>query len=212
MDRKTLVLADDHAVVLEGLARLLGDEFEVAAMVTDGRALISAAARLQPDVAVLDLGMPLLNGIDASRQLRQVAPGVLVVFLTQHSGKEYVQSAFAAGARGYVVKNSAAVELRTALNEVLSGRYYLSPELRQKYGCDMTAGTDPSTAFAGGLTPRQREVLQLVAEGKSAKEIGHVLGISVKTVEFHKNGIMDELGIRTTAELTRYALEHGLVA
>lgn len=212
MHRPTLILADDHAVVRDGLVRLLENDFQVLAAVGDGRALLDVAGRLRPEVIVFDIGMPLLNGIEAASQIRVVAPNAKIVFLTQFSGRDYVQAAFRLGASAYVLKNSAASELVAALREALAGRFYVSAELRENLPADtFNANANPAELFGGGLTPRQREVLQLVAEGKTAKEIAGVLKISTKTVEFHKSAIMDELGLRTTAELTRYAIEHGMV-
>jgi DNA-binding NarL/FixJ family response regulator len=157
--------------------------------------------------------MPLLNGMEAARQIHASAPNVKVVFLTQQSHRTYVEEAFRAGASGYILKQSAASELVSALHEVLSGRYYVTPAVA---GADIAAQlngvANPADLFGSRLTPRQREVLQLVAEGKAAKEIAGIIGISVKTVEFHKAAIMEELGLRTTAELTRYAMEHGIVS
>jgi DNA-binding NarL/FixJ family response regulator len=212
MHRPTLILADDHVVVRDGLVRLLESDFQVVAAVGDGRALSEAAGRLRPDLVVFDIGMPLLNGVEAASQIRVVAPQAKIVFLTQFSGKDYVQAAFRLGASAYVLKNSAASELVTALREALAGRYYVSADLRTNLPEDVfNPNANPAELFGGGLTPRQREVLQLVAEGKTAKEIAGILKISTKTVEFHKSAIMDALGLRTTAELTRYAIEHGLV-
>jgi DNA-binding NarL/FixJ family response regulator len=195
-------------MVREGLVRLLESEVDVVGAVGDGHQVVAEVVRLRPDLAVLDIGMPLLNGIEAARHLRDAAPEVRVIFLTQQTGKEYAQAAFAAGARGYVVKNAAAAELLEAVREVMAGRYFLSPELRDKYPGVEASSSEP---FGSVLTPRQREVLQLIAEGKTAKEMAQILGISAKTVEFHKAGVMDALGLRTTAELTRYAMEHGFV-
>lgn len=212
MSLPRIVLADDHAVLREGLVRLLEAEFDVVGAVGDGRTLIAESERLQPDLVVFDIGMPLLNGIEAAAQIRNMGAPPKLIFLTQHSGKEYVQAAFRLGAAAYVLKNAAASELLTALREALAGRYYLSIELRPAFlDQDISAMRSPSQLLHGGLTPRQREVLQLVAEGKTAKEIAQLISISVKTVEFHKAAIMDELGLRTTAELTRYAIEERIL-
>jgi DNA-binding NarL/FixJ family response regulator len=208
MMRPRVVIADDHAMVREGLVRLIENDVDVVATVGDGHAVVAEVVRLRPDIAVLDIGMPLLNGMEAARRLREEAPEVRLMFLSQHTGKEYVQAAFAAGARGYVVKNAAAAELLEAVREAMAGRYFVSPELREKYPGVESSSSEP---FGTALTPRQREVLQLIAEGKTAKEMAQILGISAKTVEFHKAGVMDALGLRTTAELTRYAMEHGFV-
>ncbi len=206
--RARLLIADDHTLVVEAFRRLLERDFDLVGEAEDGRVLLQTAARLKPDVILLDIGMPLLNGIDAARQLKKIVPTTKLVFVTMYSDPEYVREAFRAGARGYILKRSAASELITAINEVLKGRYYITPLVTREALGPLLANADQKR---GRLTPRQREVLQLVAEGRSAKEIGAILHISTKTVEFHKSSIMDELGSRSTAELTRYALEHGLV-
>jgi DNA-binding NarL/FixJ family response regulator len=211
LQRPRVVLADDHAVLRDGLIRLLEADFDVVAAVGDGRTLLAEAERLHPDLVICDIGMPSLNGLEAAGRLHAIAPDTRLVILTQYSGKEYVQHAFRLGAQAYVLKNAAATELLTALREALAGHYYVSMELRPRFS-DTSGGRDnPAELFGRGLTPRQREVLQLVAEGKSAKEIASALNISVKTVEFHKAALMDELGLRTTAELTRYAIEQRIL-
>lgn len=213
MRRSTLLLADDHTILLDGVRKLLESEYEIVGCAADGRELVAATLGLCPDAVLLDIGMPLLNGIEAARQIQRNSPHVKIVFLTQQSHRSYVQEAFRAGAAGYVLKQSAATELSTALREVLDGRYYVTPLVAgDEVASRLDPNTNPSELFGGTLTPRQREVLQLVAEGKAAKEIAAIVGISVKTVEFHKAAIMEELGLRTTAELTRYALQHGIVA
>ena len=213
MARARILVGDDHAILREGLVRLLEPEFDVMGTAGDGQSLVNEAKRIQPDVVIFDIGMPLLNGIEAASHIRGLAPGAKLVFLTQHSGKEYLVAAFRAGASGYVLKNSAASELLEAVREVLAGRCFLSADLRHRFGDLQSAESGMRADFFGNaLTSRQRQVLQLIAEGKSAKEIAYILEISPKTVEFHKSAIMDELGIRTTAELTRYAIEQGIVS
>jgi DNA-binding NarL/FixJ family response regulator len=207
-----VLLGEDHAIVREGLVRLLEPAFNVVGAAGDGFSLVAEAERLCPDAVILDIGLPLLNGVEAARQIHQRVPDVRIVFLTQQSGKEYIQAAFRLGASAYVLKNAAATELVAAVQEVLSGRRYLCHELRHRFGePDLDSSAIWADLFPEPLTARQRQVLQLVAEGKSAKEMAYILNISVKTVEFHKAAIMDELGLRTTAELTRYAIEHGLL-
>lgn len=211
--RKRLLLADDHALMLDGLARLLSSEFDIVGTVTDGRSLMTEAARLTPDAIVLDIGMPELNGIEAARRLSKIVPSARLIFVTQQLDPAYVHAAFAGGARAYVAKQSAATELITAIRLVFEDQYYVtslvSPESAVLARANPTR--NPAEFFGSKLTPRQREVLQLVAEGKSTKEISAVLNISPKTVEFHRNSLMDELGMRTIAELTRYALARGIV-
>jgi DNA-binding NarL/FixJ family response regulator len=197
---------------VEGLRTVLASDFEVVGTAYDGVSLVNQAEHLQPDLVLIDIGMPLLNGVEAARRVRNVAPLARIVFVTQRTDREYVQFAFRSGARGYVVKQSAVDELVIALNEAMAGRFYVSPSLRRGFEADLNSFENPSDLFNSGLTGRQREVLQLVAEGKAAKEIAAVLDISVKTVEYHKAAIMETLGMRSTAELTRYAIEHGMLS
>jgi DNA-binding NarL/FixJ family response regulator len=210
---KRLLLADDHALMLDGLSRLLSNEFDIVGTVMDGRTLLTEAERLNPDVVVLDIGMPGLNGIEAARRLAKMLPSTRIVFVTQQLDSAYVHAAFTAGAKAYVSKQGAATELLRAIHIALQGRYYVSPLVGAEAA--ELASTDrrrnPAEFFGTRLTPRQREVLQLVAEGKSTKEISACLNISPKTVEFHRTGLMDELGLRTIAELTRYAVSRGIV-
>lgn len=207
-----ILIADDHSLVVAGLSKLLEKDFEIAGVASNGRELLELAEEQRPDAILLDISMPLLNGIEATRQVCKSIPKTRVVVLTQQTGKEYVKAALQAGARGYVVKQSAPTELLTALREVLAGRFYIARQIAPKEIANLLDnGGNPLDWFTGSLTGRQREVLQLVGEGKSGKEIGDILQISVKTVEFHKAKLMDQLGLRTTAELTRYAIEHGIV-
>lgn len=209
---KRLLLADDHELMLEGLLRLLSGEFEIAGTVTDGRAVLEEAKRLNPDVVVLDVSMPELNGIEAARRLSTIVPQAKIVFVTQQLDPAYVHAAFAAGAMGYVAKQSAAKDLVEAIRMALNGRYYVTPLVSPGETMEgAESKKNPAELFGSELTPRQREVLQLVAEGKSTKEISAALKISVKTVEFHRNNLMDELGVRSIAELTRYAVSRGII-
>ncbi len=215
MTRIRILLADDHTLVLEGLKRLLAADFELVGMVENGRELLAVAGKLKPDVVLLDISMPLLNGVDAARQLKKIRPEIKIIFLTMHAEKTYVSEAFNAGASGYLLKRSAASELVFAIQEVAKGQLYLTPlisadVLRPFQDRSARLRHRPRLRSAGGLTVRQREVLQLVAEGRTNKEIAGIMKISIKTVEFHKSGIMQNLGLRTTAELTRYALRHGI--
>lgn len=211
---KRLLLADDHAMMVEGLARLLGGEFEIVGAAADGRALISLAEQLQPDVILLDIAMPELNGIEAARRLTRLVPSAKLVFVTQQLDPAYVHAAFNAGAKAYVAKQSAAKELIEAIHRALHDHFYVTPLLGERAVefAEFDPTKNPSEFFGSTLTPRQREVLQLVAEGKTSKEISAILHISPKTVEFHRNSLMDELGLRTTAELTRYAMSRGIVS
>jgi DNA-binding NarL/FixJ family response regulator len=210
MSRPRVLLADDHKIVTEGLKGLLEPEFELVGTVEDGRALLAAAEKLRPDVIVADISMPLLNGIDSVRQIKQVHDEIKVVFLTMHPDVTYAVSAFEAGASGYVLKHSAPTELVTAIRSALRGKTFVTPLLAGEFmqrTKERTTRRDESTR----LTERQREIVQLLAEGKSAKEIAAVLNISSRTVEFHKYRIMKDLGLKSAAELVHYAVRHGII-
>jgi DNA-binding NarL/FixJ family response regulator len=212
MKAPRILLADDHRMVAEGLKSLLTAEFELIGTVEDGRALVEAAKKLRPDVIVADITMPHLNGIDALAQLKKDNPNIRVVFLTMHQDAVYARRALEAGASGYVLKHSAPAELVMAIGAALEGKTFITPsltgEVLQAIKTDSKKTKDPVAL----LTPRQREVLQLLAEGRSAKEIATVLGISPRTVEFHKYQMMESLQIQSSAELTHFAIKHGIVA
>ena len=210
---KRILLADDHVLMLEGLARMLSSEFEIAGAVRNGRTLLTAAEHLRPDAVVLDVGMPELNGIEAARRLNKMLPAIKIVFVTQQLDPAYVHAAFSAGAKAYVAKQSAGKELIQAIHSALHDHYYVTPLAGQEAAqiSQLDSRRNPAGMFGARLTPRQREVLQLVAEGKTTKQISVLLKISPKTVEFHRNSLMEELGVRTTAELTRYAVSRGIV-
>ena len=212
MKKPRLLLADDHTLVLEGLKKILEDDFEPVGTAEDGRELLRLADELKPDVVVLDISMPLLNGIDACKQLIKGTPQAKVIFVTMHADADYVAEAFRAGESGYQLKQSAASELVNAIHEVLKGRCYVTPLVTREALSPLLGSGQDNRKLSSMLTSRQREVLQLVAEGRSVKEIATLLQISAKTVEFHKCALMERLDIHTTAELTRYAIEHGLIA
>lgn len=210
--RPRILLADDHSLVVAGLSKLLEREFEIIGIASNGRDLVDLAEKQRPDLILVDISMPLLNGIEATRQICKTVPNPKILVLSQQTGKEYVLAALQAGAKGYVVKQSAPAELVTAIHEILAGRFYITRLVIPKEIATLfDPGGNAHSWFAGQLTPRQREVLQLIGEGKSGKEIAEILDISVKTVEFHKTKLMGQLGLHTTAELTRYALEHGII-
>jgi DNA-binding NarL/FixJ family response regulator len=210
---KTILIADDHTLMLEGLVRLLSTEFEVVGTAPNGRVLLEEAQRLRPDIAVLDVGMPELNGIETANRLMKILPSTKIVFVTQQLAPAYLHAAFAAGAKAYVAKQSAASELIAAIHMALEDRFYVTPHAGTEAArlSSLNPKQNPAEMFGTKLTPRQREVLQLVAEGKSTKQISASLGISPKTVEFHRNSLMDELGLRSIAELTRFAVSQGIV-
>jgi len=209
--RPRVLLADDHLLVAEALTSLLAPEFELVGVVEDGRALIEAAGRLRPDVIVADVTMPHLNGIDALLRLRQQGDQVPVVFLTMHRDVTFARRALEAGASGFVLKHSASVELVAALHAALQGKTYLTPQLAGEVLEAMRQGPEHAADPVEALTLRQREVLHLLAEGRSAKEIAAKLSISTRTVEFHKYQMMETLGVHTSAELVAFAIRSGLV-
>lgn len=211
--RKTRVLlADDHQIVLEGLKNLLEQDFELVGMVMDGKALVNKALKLLPDVIVVDISMPLLNGIEAVRQIRSTDERIKVVFLTMHPDVTYAAMAFDAGASGYVLKNSASRELITAINEAMRGRTYVTPRIAGELMQTYKISRPGDKQFERKLTHRQEEILQLLAEGHSAKEIANMLSISPRTVETHKYNMMQNLNLKTTADLIKFAIKHGLTS
>jgi DNA-binding NarL/FixJ family response regulator len=212
MAKPRILLADDHQIVLDGLTGLLQEEFDLVGTAGDGRELIERCLQTSPAVVVADISMPLLNGIEALRQLRQQGATARFVFLTMHPDATYATRALKAGAIGYVLKHAASEELVTAIRSALAGRVYISPALRTPAFEELRAPGRSNAREEIALTGRQREVLQLLAEGRSAKEIATLLEISPRTVETHKYKIMDDLGVRTTAELVQYAIRHGLVS
>jgi DNA-binding NarL/FixJ family response regulator len=210
MPRPRIVIADDHTIMAEALKHMLQDEFDVVATVGDGRALLKAAAELDPELVVVDIAMPLLNGLDACEQLKAVQPGIKVIFLTQHRDPQFASEAFKRHASGYLLKDAAASELTAAIREALKGRWYISPSIAKTMFEDVLH-PQPEDVKLRELSAREREVLQLLAEGKSMKEVAAVLEISPRTVEFHKYRIMSLLQVKTNAELVQYAIRYGLI-
>jgi DNA-binding NarL/FixJ family response regulator len=209
--RPRVLLADDHQIMAEGLRSLLEPEFELVGIVADGRAALAAVEALRPDVVVLDITMPSLNGIEAARQLRAAGASAKVVFLTMHRDAAYAARALDAGAAGFVLKHAAASELVTAIRQALQGHTYVTPLIAADLLDTYREREHGQTTAFDQLTPRQREVLQLVAEGHSAKEIARLLHISPRTAEFHKARLMQALAAESTAELIQYAMRHGLI-
>jgi DNA-binding NarL/FixJ family response regulator len=212
MKKPTVLLADDHVVFVEGLRKILETEFEVVGLVQDGRMMVTEVLRLKPNVVLADITMPLLNGIDAARQIWKAEPRAKIIFLTMHSDPIYAAEALDAGASGYLVKQSAASEVLNAVRTVLKGKVYITPLVPEGRLKSLRDSFRRGKQAALNLTHRQREVLQLVAEGRSAKEIAAILNVSYRTVEFHKHTIMEILGVHTTVELTRFAIEHRVLA
>ncbi len=212
MKKTRILLADDHRIVAEGMRSLLEPEFELVGIVEDGRALLDAAEKLRPDVIIADISMPLLNGIEAVRQIKETDKEVKVIFLTMHPDVTYAVSALEAGALGYVLKHSAPSELTTAVRSALRGKIYITPLLEAEVMLSPTKGSKERRDESSHLTKRQREVLQLLAEGYLAKEISSILNISTRTVEYHKYQMMKDVGVKTVAELIRYAVKHHIVS
>jgi DNA-binding NarL/FixJ family response regulator len=210
MSRPRVLLADDHRIVSEGLKGLLSDDFELVGMVEDGRALVAAARTLKPDVIVADITMPHMNGIDAMAHLKKDNPNIKVVFLTMHQDSAYARRALDAGAHGFVVKHSATAELVMAIHAALKGQTFITPALTSDMLRQGNRSSDRVNP-AGVLTQRQREILRLLAEGRSAKEIAASLAISPRTVEFHKYQLMEAHGLHSNAELIHFAIKHGVV-
>lgn len=210
MSKPRVLLADDHVLVREGFNKLLEEHCQVIGSVEDGRALLAAAEQLQPDIVISDISMPKLNGLDAARRLQKMVPRPRIIFVTVHADQDYVTQAFKAGASAYLLKRSAGSELLQAIDAVKNDNYYITSLIAK----DLVQAAIADTASGGGgqdrLPIRQREILQLVAEGLTLKEIASTLGLSPKTVEYHKAKLMEQLGLHTTAELTKYALAHGL--
>ncbi|HSF67239.1 MAG TPA: response regulator transcription factor [Nitrospiraceae bacterium] len=212
MSRPRVLLGDDHTLVLDGFRKLLEDRCEIVGVAEDGRTLLRMAQELQPDIITLDISMPQLNGVDAARKLRKILPCSKLIFVTMHADPAYVNEAFKAGASGYLLKRSAGSELLQAIQSVMAGQCYVTPLVAKGLVQSVITGGRPAELRDKSLTARQREVLQLVAEGMTVKEIATTLNLSPKTVEFHKSQIMAQLDLHTTAELTKYALVHGLLA
>jgi len=206
-----ILLGDDHSLILEGIKGLVETRYEVAGVADNGRALSDAALRLKPDVVVLDISMPILNGIDATREVTHALPSTKVVVLTMHSNAIYLRKALEAGASGYVLKSGAAEELLTAIAQVLKGGTYVSPSFDRRTLEFVELWRQSPGRGLIELTSRQRQILQLVAEGRANKEIAHILSVSVKTVEFHRSRLMTKLGVRSVAELTTFAIREGLI-
>jgi DNA-binding NarL/FixJ family response regulator len=208
MTRPTILIADDHKMFAQGLAGLLEDEFDLVGSVQNGQALIDEAVRLKPDLIIVDISMPVLNGLDAVRRLNQRNTGAKVVFLTMHADTRLLREAFQCGGVGYVLKQSAGEELLFALRQVMSGQNYISPSIEKELKSETLAAPDEKQHF--NLTPRQREVLQLLCGGYTMKEIANQLNISTRTAETYKYQIMEGLGVESTAELIQYGIKLGL--
>lgn len=211
MARTKILLADDHTLFCNLLKELLEPEYEVVGSASDGRELLKAAATLRPDVVLVDIAMPSLNGLDAGRRLKQENPKIKLIYLTMSNNVEYAREALEAGASGFVLKNTQSSNLLQAIRDALKGMSYLAPEIRQAMA-EIFIRDPKAVHRPQHLTDRQREVLQMLAEGRSLREISSLLHISYRTVRFHKVRIMEELGISKNAELVKYAMTHGIIS
>jgi DNA-binding NarL/FixJ family response regulator len=208
MTRPRILMADDHAMLLDAFRTLLQSEFDVVGAVTDGRRLLEEFSRLHPDVVLLDIGMPLLNGLDAGRQLKAQMKSVKLIYMTMNPDPDVAGEALRLGASGYVLKSSAFQELKQAIHEVLQGRSYITPLITREVVGSLIERQNGHHE----LTMRQREVLQLLAEGRSMKEVGAILDLTPRTVAFHKYRMMEQLRLKTSAELVQFAVRQGVVA
>jgi len=209
MGRPRILLADDHTLIVEGFRKLLETEFEIVGVASDGRALLAAALQEKPDVIILDIGMPFLSGIDAGRELKRLVPRTRLIVLTMNEDPDIAREALRQWASAYLVKKSAGTELTRAVREVLKGRSYVNPRLAQRLMDEFVR--DPRVGRTKELTPRQREVLHLLAEGRTMKETADLLHLTPRTIAFHKYRIMEEFGLKTNSDLVRFAVREHIV-
>jgi len=211
MNPLRILLGDDHSLVIEGVRGLLAGRYDLVGSAENGHSLVDAARRLAPDLVILDISMPVLNGIDAGREIKKTNPDTKLIFLTMHTNAVYLRKAMEAGASAYVLKSGASEELLKAVEAVCQGNTYVSPGFGQWVLETIPELPPKNSRSVIELTSRQRQILQMIAEGKQNKEIADVLRVSVKTIEFHRSRLMTKLGARTVAELTRLAIEEGLI-
>jgi DNA-binding NarL/FixJ family response regulator len=206
-----VLLGDDHALILDGLRNALQSQHEIVGLAKDGRALVQAAEQLKPDLIVLDISMPLLNGFEAAKQIKKSLPATRLIFLSQHLDPAYLKNALRLGASGYVLKSGAIEELQVAIKSVLKGETYITPAFGEDVISRLWNRSGELSEESEELTDRQREILQLIVEGKGNKEIADIIHVSIKTVEFHRSRIMAKLGVKTAAELSKAALQRGII-
>lgn len=211
MKQDRILLADDHALILEGFRTILAPHYEIVGAVADGVSLVEAALHFKPDLIVLDVTMPLLNGIKAAGQIRKKLPGIKLLFVTMHSSPTYLQAAFHVGATGFVLKSSAREEILDAVEKVMKGQVYITPGVVEETPPHFRNPIGKQAVNAITLTVRELEILNSLAKGHSNKETGYLLQISAKTVAWHRENIKNKFGLRSTAELTQYAIQAGLV-
>jgi DNA-binding NarL/FixJ family response regulator len=206
-----VLLGDDHVLILDGLRAALQGQYEIVGLAKDGRTLVSEAERLKPDLVVIDISMPLLNGFEAAKQIKKSLPHIKLIFLSQHLNPAYLKNALKLGASGYVLKSGATEELQQAIATAMRGKTYITPAFGEDVIARLWNREGELNEETEGLTDRQREILQLIIEGRGNKEIADIIHVSVKTVEFHRARIMAKLGVKSVAELTKVALQQGLI-
>ncbi len=206
-----IVLGDDHALILDGIRTVLQAHYDVVGQAQDGRALVQVAERLRPDVVIADISMPLLNGFEAATQIKKALPSTRVIFLSQHLNPAYLKHALKLGASGYVLKSGATEELHQAIQAVMRGKTYVTPAFGEDVIGNLWNRSGEVTRESEELTDRQREILQLIIDGKGNKEIADILHLSIKTIEFHRARLMAKLGVKSVAELTKVAIQQGLI-
>ncbi|NWG75420.1 MAG: response regulator transcription factor [Rubrivivax sp.] len=211
MSQTRILLADDHTFLLQACQRMLESEFDIPAVFTDGRSLVEKAPGLKPDVIIVDIGMPLLNGLDAAKELKRLIPGVKIIFLTMFPDADLAREALRAGASAYLLKTSAASELLKAIREALKGRVYVTPAIARAIQNSFIENPEPRFV-SRELTARQREVLQLLAECRPMKEAAYILKVSTRTIAFHKYRMMEQLRLKNSAELIQFAVSRHLVS
>jgi DNA-binding NarL/FixJ family response regulator len=211
MKRLRVLLGDDHALILDGIRSSLQAHHEIVGQATDGKALVEAAQRLRPDLIILDISMPVLNGLESAKRIKEAFPSTRLIFLSQHLNPAYLKQALKAGASGYVLKSGATEELLNAISAAMRGEIYITPSFGQDVIARLWNRSGEISDQSEELTERQREILQLIVEGRGNKEIADVLHLSIKTIEFHRARIMDKLGVRSAAELTKVALQQGII-
>jgi len=212
MIRPRVLLGDDHALILDGVRASLQKDCDVVGTAKDGKSLVEAAEKLRPDLVILDISMPILNVFESDKHIKKLVPSAKLIFLSQHLNPAYLRHALKAGASGYVLKSGATEELQQAIGTVLRGKTYITPSFGEETLAGLWNRTGEVSEETADLTDRQREILQLVVQGKASKEIADILHLSIKTIEFHRARMMAKLGVHTVAELTKVALQQGLIA
>jgi DNA-binding NarL/FixJ family response regulator len=211
MKRLRVLLGDDHALILDGIRAALQPHYDIVGQARDGKEIVEIAERLRPDLVILDISMPILNGLESAKRIKHLLPATRLIFLSQHLNPAYLKQALRAGASGYVLKSGATEELQIAIATVLRGDTYITPSFGEDAIARLWNRSGEVNKQSEELTDRQKEILQLIVEGRANKEIADVLHLSIKTIEFHRARLMNKLGVHTVAELTKAAIQQGLI-